>query len=234
MPCPLTYELTDCCTRRRRISLSPSLPLSPLPPPLPMNQSEILKIAKAQIRAEGEVLIDIADQIDESFVDAVRLVVECAGNILVTGAGTSGAMARRLAHLLATCGMPAFYVSAGEGLHGPSAAIVPGDVIIAFSKAGKSQELNTYCGIAKARGAKIMTWTWYPDSPLGQMSDVVLQIRAGEKGEGEGVLPFGSSLANGAVGDALTLVAKQMREFDLATLVQTHPSGATSELVKGG
>jgi D-arabinose 5-phosphate isomerase GutQ len=64
------------------------------------------------------------------------------------------------------------------------------------------------------------------------MSDVVLQIRPDEKGEGEGVLPFGSSLANGAVGDALTLVVKQLRDFDLRTLVQTHPSGATSELVK--
>ncbi len=197
-----------------------------------MNSSEILEIAKSQIRAEGEVLLDIADQIDENFIDAVELVVNCSGMILVTGAGTSGTMARRLAHLLATCGMPAFFVSAGEGLHGPSAAISDGDVVIAFSKAGKSQELNTYCGVAKERGAKIMAWTWYPDSPLGEMSDVVLQIRPDEKGEGEGVLPFGSSLANGAVGDALTLVAKQMRDFDLATLVQTHPSGATSELVK--
>lgn len=141
-------------------------------------------------------------------------------------------MARRLAHLLATCGMPAFYQHPGEALHGPSAAIGQGDVVIAFSKAGKSKELNTFCQVAKERGAKIMAWTWYPDSPLGQISDVVLQIRPDEKGEGEGVLPFGSSLANGVVGDALTLAAKQMRGFDLHTLVQTHPSGATSELVK--
>ena len=197
-----------------------------------MNKSEILELAKSQIRAEGEVLLDIAEQIDESFVDAVELVANCPGTILVTGAGTSGTMARRLAHLLSTCGMPAFYVSSAEGLHGPSAAISEGDVVIAFSKAGKSQEINAYCGVAKARGAKIMAWTWYPDSPLGQMSDVVLQIRPDEKGEGEGVLPFGSTLANGAVGDALTLVAKQLRDFDLRTLVQTHPSGATSELVK--
>jgi arabinose-5-phosphate isomerase len=197
-----------------------------------MNKSEILEIAKSQIRAEGEVIIDIADQIDETFIDAAELIARCPGKILVTGAGTSGTMARRLAHLLATCGVSAFYQHPGEGLHGPSAAITPGDLIIAFSKAGKSQELNTFCRVAGERGAKIMAMTWYPDSPLGQMSDVVLQIRPDEKGEGEGVLPFGSSLANGAVGDALTLVVKQLRDFDLRTLVQTHPSGATSELVK--
>ncbi len=197
-----------------------------------MNKAEILEAARAQIRVEGEVLIDVADQIDESFIDAVALVVNCTGKILATGAGTSGTMARRLAHLLATCGMPAFYQHPGEALHGPSAAIGEGDVIIALSKAGKSQELNTFCKVAQERGAKIMAWTWYPDSPLGQMSDVVVRIRPDEKGEGDGVLPFGSSLANGAVGDALTLIAKQMRGFDLHTLMQTHPSGATSELVR--
>ena len=197
-----------------------------------MNDSEILKIAKEQIRAEGEVIVDIADQIDENFIAAARLIAECQSKVLVTGAGTSGTMARRLAHLLATCSVPAFYQHPGEGLHGPSAAIGPGDVVVAFSKAGKSQELNTFCRVAGERGAKIIALTWYPDSPLGQMSDVVLQIRPDEKGEGEGVLPFGSSLANGAVGDALTLIVKQMRDFDMRTLVQTHPSGATSELVK--
>jgi D-arabinose 5-phosphate isomerase GutQ len=67
---------------------------------------------------------------------------------------------------------------------------------------------------------------------LARLSDVVLVIRPGPKGEGEGVLPFGSSLATGAVGDALTLLAKRIRGFDLSTLTQTHPSGATAELVK--
>jgi len=197
-----------------------------------MNKAEMLEMARAQIRAEGEVLLDIADQIDDSFMQAVELVVHCPRAILVTGSGTSGTMARRLAHLLATCGMSAFYQNPGEALHGPSAAIGPGDVIIAFSKAGKSQDVNTFCTIAKERGAEIMAWTWYPDSPLGQLSDVVLQIRPDEKGEGEGILPFGSTLATGAVSDALTLVAKQMRGFDLHTLTQTHPSGATAELVR--
>jgi len=197
-----------------------------------MNKSQILDIAKSQIKAEGEVLVGIANQIDENFIAAAEMVAHSTGNVLVTGAGTSGTMARRLAHLLATCGLPAFYQHPGEGLHGPSASISQGTIIIAFSKAGRSQELNKFCQIAKERGARVIAMTWYPESPLGQMSDVVLQIRPDKKGEGEGVLPFGSSLANGAVGDALTLIVKQLRDFDLKTLVQTHPSGATAELVR--
>lgn len=197
-----------------------------------MNNNDILEQAKAMIRAEGEVITAIADQLDDNFVEAVRLVSECPGCVYVTGAGTSGTMARRTAHLLSTCGMRAFYISSAEALHGPSAAVSQGDVLIVLSKAGKSAELNQFAEVAKARGGKIIAWTWEPDSPLGQLSDVVVVVRPGPEGEGEGVLPFGSSLANGAVGDALTLVAKRLRGFDLATLVQTHPAGATSELVK--
>ncbi|MFC1975993.1 SIS domain-containing protein [Chloroflexota bacterium] len=197
-----------------------------------MESSEILEQAKAMIRAEGEVLIDIADQLDESFVETVRLVSECSGNILVTGAGTSGTIARRIAHLLSTCGMPAFYISSAEALHGPSAAVKTGDILIVLSKAGKSAELNQFAEVTRQRGGTVISWTWETDSPLTNLSDVVVIIRPGPKGEGEGVLPFGSSLANGAVGDALTLVAKRIRGFDLATLTQTHPSGATAELVR--
>jgi arabinose-5-phosphate isomerase len=141
-------------------------------------------------------------------------------------------MARRLAHLLATCGMRAFYISSAEALHGPSAAVTTGDVVIVLSKAGKSAELNQFARVAQQRGGKVIAWTWEPESELGQLADVVVVIRPGPQGEGEGVLPFGSSLANGAVGDALTLMVKRIRGFDLATLTQTHPFGATAELVR--
>jgi D-arabinose 5-phosphate isomerase GutQ len=197
-----------------------------------MENNEILQQAQTMIRAEGEVLIEIADQLDNSFIQAVRLVSECSGRILVTGAGTSGMMARRLAHLLATCGMPAFFVHPADALHGQAALVKAGDVLIAFSKAGKSAEINQFARITRERGGQVMSWTWEPESELGQLSDVVVIIRPDVKGEGEGVLPFGSSLANGAVGDALCLVVKRLRGFDLAQLAQTHPAGGTAELVK--
>lgn len=197
-----------------------------------MDSNTILEQAKAMIRAEGEVLIDVADQLGESFVEAVRLVTECTGRIMITGSGTSGTIARRLAHLLATCGMPASFMHPADALHGPSAAVAPGDVLIALSKAGKSAEINQFAQVARQRGGKVISWTWEPESELARLSDVVVVIRPDVKGEGDGVLPFGSSLANGAVGDALVLVAKNLRGFDLAELTQTHPSGATAELVR--
>lgn len=197
-----------------------------------MNDSELLAAGQALIKAEASVVELMAASLGGDFVAAVRMVAGCTGKIFVTGAGTSGTMARRLAHMLSTCGMPAFFAHAADALHGPSAAVAPGDILIAFSKAGKSAEINQFAAVARARGAKVIAMTWEPASPLGALSDIALNVNSGASGEGDGVLPFGSTLAAGSVGDALVQVAKNLRGFDLTTLVQTHPSGATSELVK--
>lgn len=197
-----------------------------------MNDQELLAAGRAMIQAEAEVVALMAAQLGEDFAAAVRLVSGCTGKIFVTGAGTSGTMARRLAHMLSTCGMPAFFAHAADALHGPSAAVAPGDILIAFSKAGKSAEINQFVIVARERGAKVIAMTWESASPLAKLSDIVLNVNSGPHGEGDGVLPFGSTLAAGAVGDALVQVAKNLRGFDLTTLVQTHPSGATADLVR--
>ena len=117
-----------------------------------MDDKQILEQAQSMIRAEGKVVEEIADQLGGSFVAAAHLIAEAKGVVLTTGAGTSGTMARRSAHLLSTCGLRAFYISSAEALHGPSAAISPGDVLIVLSKAGKSAELNQFATVAKERG----------------------------------------------------------------------------------
>jgi arabinose-5-phosphate isomerase len=197
-----------------------------------MDKDAMLAQARALIRAEGEALLLLAERLDDTFTQAVALVAECRGKVIVTGAGTSGAMAARLAHLLATCGMTAFYIPPGDALHGESAMLTEGDVLIAMSKAGKSQDINTFAKIARERGAAVMAWTAKPDSELAALATLVIQIEVPENAEGEGLLPFGSTLANGAFGDALTLLAKQLRGFSLATLAQTHPLGGAHELAQ--
>ena len=197
-----------------------------------MTEQEMLDLGRSLVRAEATAVAAVADGLDRSFVDAARLIAGCPGAILTTGSGTSGTIARRLAHLLATCGMHAFFAHPADALHGPSAAVAPGDVLIALSKAGKSAEINNFARVARERGGKVISLTWKPASELGGLSDVVLVLPAAVDAEGEGVLPFGSTLTAGALCDALCLAAKNLRGFDLATLTQTHPSGATAELVK--
>ncbi len=98
-----------------------------------MNDQELLQQAQALIRAEGEVVAAIAAQLDAAFVQAARLIAAAPGVVMVTGAGTSGTMARRMAHLFATVGLHAFYQSAAEALAGAAAAVAAGDVLIALS-----------------------------------------------------------------------------------------------------
>lgn len=197
-----------------------------------MDKNMMLAQARALIRAEGEALLQIAERLDDRFIQAVTMVAECRGKIIVTGAGTSGAMAHRLAHVLATCGMTAFYISPGDALHGESAMMGAGDVLIALSKAGKSEDINTFARIARERGAAVMAWTAKPESELASLATLVIVIQVPDSAEGEGLLPFGSTLANGAYGDALTLMAKTLRGFNLATLAQTHPLGGAHDLAQ--
>ena len=197
-----------------------------------MDNSQILEQAQAMIRAEGKVVEEIADQLGDSFVEAARMIAQATGVVLTTGAGTSGTIARRMAHLFGTTGMHSFYVNSAEALHGPSAMTQPGDLLIAISKGGSSAEINQFASLARKRGAKVISLTWEPASALAQLSDVVLIVRPDESGEGDGVLPFGSTLANGAVGDALCLVSKNLRRFDLGTMIETHPSGDTAARIQ--
>ncbi len=197
-----------------------------------MDKETMLAEARALIRAEGEALLTLAERLDDRFVEAVRMVAECRGKIIVTGAGTSGAMAGRLAHLLATCGMTAFYIPPGDALHGESAMLTEGDVLIAMSKAGKSADINSFARIARERGAAVMVWTGLAESDLASLATLVIVIEVTESAEGEGLLPFGSTLTHGAFGDALTLMAKTLRGFNLATLAQTHPLGGANALAR--
>lgn len=197
-----------------------------------MNPEEMLTAARTLIRAEGEALLKIAERLDDTFLQVVQQVADCAGKVIITGAGTSGAMAYRMAHLLATCGITAFYIPPGDALHGESAMMNPGDLLIAFSKAGKSEDINRFARIARDRGASVMAWTANPESDLAALSDLVIRIEVDASAEGEGMLPFGSTLAVGAYGDALTLMASRVRGFNLATLAQTHPMGGANELAR--
>jgi D-arabinose 5-phosphate isomerase GutQ len=184
------------------------------------------------LHAEAHVLDGLADQLGDAFVKTVQAVVDCRGKVLVSGSGTSGAIAQRLAHLLAACGTPAFFIHPADALHGESAVVQPGDVVIFLSKAGQSAELNQFALITHRRGATVIAWTSAPESELAKTADVVLFTPTDTRAEGEGILPFGSSLAHGAVGDALCLLTRRERGFDLGQFVETHPSGGAARLVQ--
>ena len=122
--------------------------------------------AQAIIRAGREIVDRVAanvsgtsEQLDESFVAAVQLISGLTGKVITSGAGTSGIVADRMAHILSVTGTPAFFLHPSDGLHGGLGAVTPGDAVIVLSKGGHSEEVNDFVARAKDRGAPVIALT---------------------------------------------------------------------------
>jgi D-arabinose 5-phosphate isomerase GutQ len=187
--------------------------------------------AREVIDREAQGVRALAGQMDESLAEVVDLLFDCQGHVLVTGAGTSYAMAQRLAHLLSCSGTPALCISAADSLHGASGAVTANDVVYAISKGGRTAEINQFVEIARARGARIIAQTENPDSPLGRLADAVYCVRAAGEVDPYGMIATGSSLVSGAAGDVLCVLLLERRGYTRDQFGATHPGGAVGERV---
>ena len=190
--------------------------------------------AREVVEREAQGVRSLSEQMDESLCEVVDVLFNCRGHVLVTGAGTSHAMAQRLAHLLSCSGTPALCVGAADSLHGGAGAVTANDVVYAISKGGRTAEINRFVEIAKGRGARVVAQTEDPDSPLGQLSDAVYVVKAVGDVDPYGMIATGSSLVNGAAGDVLCVLLLERRGYSREQFGQTHPGGAVGEkLAKG-
>jgi arabinose-5-phosphate isomerase len=199
-----------------------------------LQPEEILKLAGDVILQESRGVSEIVSQLDGNFVNAVHLLINCPGHVLVAGSGTSHSVAERLAHLLSCCGTPALFIHPGDTQHGLSGAVTGHDVLIAISKGGETAEVNHLAQVAKARGARLIALTEKPASTLGKQADVVLCIQAPPDVDPYGMIATGSSLVNAALGDALCVVLLRLREYSPEQFSETHPGGAVGLKIKEG
>lgn len=193
------------------------------------SRAEMVERAKELVRQEARAVAALAEQFDESLAEVVETLLRCKGHILVTGTGTSHAIALRMAHLLACCGMPALCINAVDALHGGSGAVTENDVVFIISKGGHSIEINRFAKIARGRGAKLIAQTENPGSPLGKMSDVVYCVKASGDVDPYGMIATGSSLVNGAAGDALCVLLLEITGYTKEQFGATHPGGAVGK-----
>ena len=185
--------------------------------------------ARQVLEREAQGVRALADQMDEGLAQVVDLLFNCRGHVLVTGAGTSQAIAQRLAHLFSCSGTPALCVSAADSLHGASGAVTANDVVYAISKGGRTAEINQFVEIARMRGARVVAQTEDPDSPLGQLADAVYVVKAVGDVDPYGMIATGSSLVNGAAGDVLCVLLLERRGYSRDQFGATHPGGAVGE-----
>ena len=181
--------------------------------------------AKEVIRVEADAVAALSSRIDGTFVDAVELVFECKGRVIVTGVGKSGLVARKIAATLASTGTSAFFIHAAEGLHGDLGVVREEDVILIITKSGETSEISALIPQLRNIGVKLITSTGTLDTSLTRVSDIVLDASVKEEACPHDLAPTASSTAALVMGDALAVALLERRGFTMEDFASIHPGG---------
>ncbi len=185
------------------------------------------------IEAERAGLDGVARRLGPSFSQAVELVLSCSGRVVVTGMGKSGFIAQKLSATFASTGTPSLYLHPAEALHGDLGRVVAGDLLIALSNSGATDELLRLLPAVRSLGAKVIAITGDSKSPLAARSDLVLDIGFVDEACPMGLAPTASSLALLGLGDALAMTVLNNRTFSSEQYARLHPAGLLGKRVRG-
>jgi arabinose-5-phosphate isomerase len=189
------------------------------------SETSALELARRVIAIEADAVRALAERLDERFVAAIELIAGRAGRVVVSGIGKSGHIARKIASTMASTGTPAYFVHPAEASHGDLGMIEPGDVFIAISYSGSSDELLDIVPLVKRRGAKLIAITGNADSALAREADVHLDARVAQEACPLNLAPTASTTAALALGDALAVALLEKRGFSSDDFARSHPKG---------
>lgn len=190
------------------------------------NTQAYLHSGQRTIRIEADALTNLANRLDNTFIQAVELLLACKGRVVVTGLGKSGHIGRKIAATLASTGSPAFFVHSAEAVHGDLGMVTGNDVVIAISYSGQSNELSTILPVVKRLGTKIIAICGHPDSDLAKLCDVYLDASITQEACPLGLAPTASTTVTLALGDALAVACLEARNFGASDFARSHPGGA--------
>lgn len=184
-----------------------------------------LESARRVLLLESEAISQMAARLDSSFERAVELIWNCAGRVVVTGLGKSGAIGRKIASTLSSTGTPALFLHAAEGLHGDLGMVARGDILLAISYSGRSDELLALVPAVRSMGVPVIALTGSSQSYLALNADIVLDARVEREACPLNLAPTSSTTAALALGDALAVVLMEKRGFAPADFLRFHPGG---------
>ena len=185
-----------------------------------------LDLARQVLRIEADAVLALADRIDGAFLQALLLILNCHGRVIVSGMGKSGHVGRKIASTLASTGTPAFFVHPAEASHGDLGMITRDDVLIALSNSGESAELLTIVPSVKRQGARLISMTGNRLSSLAVESDVHLDAAVAQEACPLNLAPTASTTAVLALGDALAVALLDSRGFGPEDFARSHPGGS--------
>ena len=189
-------------------------------------ERDVLKVGQRVLEMEADAVRAVAARLDERFVYAVALVEACRGRVVVMGMGKSGLVGKKLAATLAATGTPALFLHPADGVHGDLGMLARGDVVVALSNSGETEELLALVPAIKRLALRLVVVTGRPESRLAKVGDVVLDASVREEACPMNLTPTSSSAAALALGDALAIAVLTRRGFGPEDFAHLHPGGA--------
>ena len=189
------------------------------------NDARVLARARQTLEMEAEAIRRLAPRLGKDFLAAVRLLSECRGKVVLTGVGKSGLIAKKIAATLASTGTPAVFLHAAEGAHGDLGVVTPGDVVLAVSTSGETDEILRLLPSLRQIGTAVVSITSIRDSRLAKSSTVLLLTGRAREACPLGLAPTTSSTAALALGDALAMALLEHRGFSEEDFARLHPGG---------
>lgn len=183
------------------------------------------EIARRVLETESRAVAELARGLDDGFDRAVEMVVSCKGRVVVTGMGKSGIVCQKIAATLSSTGTPAFFMHPAEAVHGDLGMIVSGDVVVALSNSGETEEIVRLLELIRRLGARIIGISGNSKSTVARHSDIHVYAGVAREACSLDLVPTASTTAAMAMGDALAVACYEMRGFSAQDYARYHVGG---------
>src|ERR1017187_2111606 len=190
-----------------------------------MERAVSLEAARRVLRIEAEALGELLRRLDQSFEQAVELLLACKGRVVVTGMGKSGLIGRKIAATFSSTGTPSVFLHPAEAVHGDLGMLMRDDVVLAVSYGGETVEIISLLDTIKRLGLRMIALTGHPRSTIAMASDVVMDVSVKEEACSLNLAPTASTTAAMAMGDALAIALLDRRGFSTQDFAALHPGG---------
>jgi arabinose-5-phosphate isomerase len=184
-----------------------------------------LALARRVLETEAAAILGLLERLDGDFEQAIQLLFDCRGRVIVTGMGKSGIICRKIAATLSSTGTSAWFLHPAEAIHGDLGAIREEDVVIALSHSGETEELVRLLESIRRIGARLIALTGDPESTLARAADVTLNCGITEEACPLNLAPTASTTAALAMGDALAMTLLVRKGFRVEDFASLHPGG---------
>tara|TARA_R110002072_G_scaffold21902_3_gene77137 strand:- start:9461 stop:10441 length:981 start_codon:yes stop_codon:yes gene_type:complete len=191
-----------------------------------INPDKFITLGKAVIETERAALTDLIDRIDDKFVAACDILLQCEGRVVVIGMGKSGHIGNKIAATLASTGTPAFFVHPGEASHGDLGMITNEDVVLVLSNSGETDEVVALLPVIKRLNIPMIALTGRPGSTLANTATVNIDVSVNKEACPLGLAPTSSTTATLAMGDAISIALLEARGFNENDFALSHPGGS--------